>query len=494
MVSQSVSTSSRVWSCATFKEGVDQVASSAEQLEAEERELEQQIEEMMKLKHADMSSIGAAPEQAPADSKPGGDCTPSVLEVAASPTAETQEATADELQAMREQSTAPPPLDDGTTDELPSAKEQTPGDDRPVPTPARTEAGSSVDKQSMAPPAPKREKLKTRQEKLREAAKARLRRMMQHHKTKVAYNVPEWVKEQWKTKDQNYLAQLLMDANWSKEEFICQLEIVVTKKKAMTIRVDEIWASEKEMKEDLKWSPARIAGAKKDCEAKGATHCRKNMYDNVDEYYVIVKETGSREEQATQEEIQRKIGKASDTPKIDDDGFAGIDARQAQVDASKAAAARPQGTPQLAQEMETRDKLKRFLDSILQKGGKMRSLVRELKDKYSSCDSTRGYVATLEAALKNLDEQYDKCHAAFSNGEVHAFKGEFVSKATACMKEATLVCSKACAAEMKIRNAKKYEKRDEKPKEDEGPRKPRRRRGEQEVEPVEAPKNKRAKK
>jgi|Cyp1metagenome_2_1107374.scaffolds.fasta_scaffold06712_15 hypothetical protein len=44
------------------------------------------------------------------------------------------------------------------------------------------------------------------------------------------------------------------------------------------------------------------------------------------------------------------------------------------------------------------------------------------------------------------------------------------------------------------RNAKKYEKRDEKPKEDEGPRKPRRRRGEQEVEPVEAPKNKRAKK
>ena len=40
---------------------------------------------------------------------------------------------------------------------------------------------------------------------------------MQHHKTKVAYNVPEWVKEQWKTKDQNYLAQLLMDANWSKD-------------------------------------------------------------------------------------------------------------------------------------------------------------------------------------------------------------------------------------------------------------------------------------
>ena len=32
------------------------------------------------------------------------------------------EATADELQAMRGQSSAPPPLDDGTTAELPSAK------------------------------------------------------------------------------------------------------------------------------------------------------------------------------------------------------------------------------------------------------------------------------------------------------------------------------------------------------------------------------------
>ena len=44
MVSQSVSTSSRVWSCATFQEGVDQVTSSAQQLEDEERELEKQIE------------------------------------------------------------------------------------------------------------------------------------------------------------------------------------------------------------------------------------------------------------------------------------------------------------------------------------------------------------------------------------------------------------------------------------------------------------------
>ena len=41
--------------------------------------------------------------------------------------------------------------------------------------------------------------------------------MAQNHKTKVALNVPAWVKEQWQTKDQNYLAQLLMDSNWSKD-------------------------------------------------------------------------------------------------------------------------------------------------------------------------------------------------------------------------------------------------------------------------------------
>jgi hypothetical protein len=33
------------------------------------------------------------------------------------------------------------------------------------------------------------------------------------------------------------------------------LEIVVRKKKMMTVWVDEQWLSEKEMKDELKWSP-----------------------------------------------------------------------------------------------------------------------------------------------------------------------------------------------------------------------------------------------
>lgn len=35
---------------------------------------------------------------------------------------------------------------------------------------------------------------------------------------------------------------------------------------------------------------------------------RQNQYDGVDEYYVLVKETGQHEEEETQEEIRKKRG------------------------------------------------------------------------------------------------------------------------------------------------------------------------------------------
>ena len=41
------------------------------------------------------------------------------------------------------------------------------------------------------------------QEKLREAAKARLRRMMRNHATKKGLNVPDWAKEQYKVRGQD---------------------------------------------------------------------------------------------------------------------------------------------------------------------------------------------------------------------------------------------------------------------------------------------------
>lgn len=91
---------------------------------------------------------------------------------------------------------------------------------------------------------------------------------------------------------------------------------------------------------------AKIAGAKRACEAKADTHVRrvswfdlhwkayeglcledahhatlsfflhsvswrKNSYDGCLEYYVVVKERGQREEQTSQEEIQRKLSQVA---------------------------------------------------------------------------------------------------------------------------------------------------------------------------------------
>ena len=57
----------------------------------------------------------------------------------------------------------------------------------------------------------------SRKDLMREAAKARLRRRMAVHKKKTAYNVPQWVREQWQTRDQNTMANILINANWDKD-------------------------------------------------------------------------------------------------------------------------------------------------------------------------------------------------------------------------------------------------------------------------------------
>ncbi|CAK9117801.1 unnamed protein product [Durusdinium trenchii] len=210
------------------------------------------------------------------------------------------------------------------------------------------------------------------------------------------------------------------------EGFIATLEIVVKKKSSMTLIIDEQWLSEKEMKDDFGWSA-------------------KNSYDGCLEYYVVVKERGQREEQTSQEEIQRKLSQATEAPKLEDNCFAGINQMEARAKAEAASGEPGASTKGASQELETRDKLKRFLESVLQKAGKIRSLVRELKDKYASCDSTSTNLTILHSGMRHLDEQYDKCHAVWAYGEANAWG---------------LECSKACASEMKIRNAKKYEKKD----------------------------------
>ena len=55
----------------------------------------------------------------------------------------------------------------------------------------------------------------TLKERLKEAAKQRIRRMMAHHKN-VKLNVPDFVKQAWATRGQDEMATMLMNANWQK--------------------------------------------------------------------------------------------------------------------------------------------------------------------------------------------------------------------------------------------------------------------------------------
>ena len=38
------------------------------------------------------------------------------------------------------------------------------------------------------------------------------------------------------------------------EEFLVRMEVVIRKKSSNKVTIDEVWVSEKEMKDDLKWS------------------------------------------------------------------------------------------------------------------------------------------------------------------------------------------------------------------------------------------------
>jgi len=38
------------------------------------------------------------------------------------------------------------------------------------------------------------------------------------------------------------------------DEFLARIEVVIKKKSSNKVTIDEVWVSEKEMKDDLKWS------------------------------------------------------------------------------------------------------------------------------------------------------------------------------------------------------------------------------------------------
>ncbi|CAK8986624.1 Uncharacterized protein SCF082_LOCUS635 [Durusdinium trenchii] len=117
--------------------------------------------------------------------------------------------------------------------------------------------------------------------------------MIQTKKKRTDLSVPGFVKEQWEkgTAAKDELAQLLIDVNWAKDAFLCELEQVIKKIKKIQLTRDEGWYSEAELKE-------------------------ANRYDGIQELWVVVRET------ATHAEIQE----ADEGPQIAADSFAKIDA------------------------------------------------------------------------------------------------------------------------------------------------------------------------
>ncbi|CAE7035417.1 unnamed protein product [Symbiodinium sp. CCMP2592] len=136
------------------------------------------------------------------------------------------------------------------------------------------EETSDANDDATAPPTKKR-RVRTRREKLQEAAKARLRRMTTKKKRR---------------------AEL-------EESFLTDSEVQIRKTQKITIKQDAAWYSETEMKTELKWS--RISGAKKACEKDAANLIRHNQYDNVLEYWVVVRETGQHEQIKEISELER---------------------------------------------------------------------------------------------------------------------------------------------------------------------------------------------
>ncbi|CAK8998733.1 unnamed protein product, partial [Durusdinium trenchii] len=146
--------------------------------------------------------------------------------------------------------------------------------------------------------------------------------MIQTKKKRTDLSVPGFVKEQWEkgTASKDELAQLLIDVNWAKDAFLCELEQVIKKIKKIQLTRDEGWYSEAELKE------SRIKGAREFCEKNRATHCRANRYDGIQELWVVVRETATHAEIQEVSETHKSRRKADEGPQIAADSFAKIDA------------------------------------------------------------------------------------------------------------------------------------------------------------------------
>jgi len=125
---------------------------------------------------------------------------------------------------------------------------------------------------------------------LRNAAKARIRRMISTKKKRTDLSVPSWIGDEWNkgTKEREQMALCLQEVNWNKvgfehsfylhlqglqqslglqpleamdinlsnpqDKFVDEMQRIITSRKRVSIKKDQGWYSEAEMKSDLKWS------------------------------------------------------------------------------------------------------------------------------------------------------------------------------------------------------------------------------------------------
>lgn len=308
--------------------------------------------------------------------------------------------------------------------------------------------------QAAAPPTKRPRRVLSRRELLRNAAKARIRRMIAEKKHRTDLAVPPIVREQWEkgTREKDEMAQLLQDTNWDKEVFVQQLELVVRKKLKIKVTRNEDWFSESDLKVELKWGTAKIAGVKKVCEKSPKTHIRSNRYDGQLEYWVVIRETTAHTESKTTEENYRENKKisAAEMPAVAPDSFQNIDAHVERSKEGQDAAPEQQASS----EMEHKAVVKRYMDSLLAKINKLRALIKDLKKNYSA--DSAGPVKTLEDNITKIDEKYEALNEHMATGETDGYGGEWWSAAEKKMKEATMVSSRATAAELKVKSAKKF--------------------------------------
>jgi len=294
----------------------------------------------------------------------------------------------------------------------------------------------------------------TRKVLLANAAKAQLRRMVTPHKTRTDLECDDHIKQEWNkgTKSRNQMAQLLQDCNWDKEEFSCQLLKIVESRCEYTIKKDQGWYSEKEMRDDLKWSTQKVQGAIRECQKDPESFIRNNLYDGATEYWITVRQTGSRTETHTEKEVRTQREKLA-SGSVEVAGASSLGGVRAMMDAN---AKQVKGVPDKNQtgaqeQSQHKEIVKKFAEFMLAKITKTRSLSNELSRNFEQDEKCKGSIATLEADVKTLEAEYDKMQEVLGSGEVDGFDTKWWANAQAKMKAATVKSSRAVANELKVK-------------------------------------------